>query len=636
LNEGRLKEGRLKEGRLKEERLKYEIERKFLVKIDKWGVLVRPEGHLYVQGYLNTDPEKTIRVRIADSKGYITLKGIMVGAKRLEYEYEIPAGEAKEILDNFTENHVAKIRYKFNFKGDPNAYEETYTDDEGDDHYTIGDEEYSEDDEGVDNPYGQVYRSAMVQDLLKDMYAWERRLGELNSKKKQNNGYLEDKEYMEYTQIYSHLDNVTNYLKEHFEQAIGNWIKGHADKYSWSRRFLGFKDGGYNDDFVYENLRENNYVFNFGVGREGSVDLKPCLIKKCLENDHPLFAEISREFSPYIGRVSDDDEKETQIEELTNIIEDGVDWNTALRASDFSEERVEARIQLAQKEGEDISREQALATLIAEENSPENFVEELTDLEGDSIDGLISRIEDFGNKETWNDIMDRLRIEEDDLIKCLGDLGYDKWYNNLTNSRVSGKTLDQVVQETQQSLDQLKGANTLGDKLVWIDNVVNMQHYGGRFTDYLGIDRDWIDKLKGRTYITLPDNTRVQATLDGKTNEGDLWLFDIKGKKYHINERYIDGNGKVYDRKYMIPVDEKKPEVVDDKKTTNNSSSNLQPDNINNTSNNKPDWFKPNFVDNGIKYMLSLDGQPIGFGAPGYMELSYQPQLISLYGANYT
>jgi CYTH domain-containing protein len=117
LKEGRLKEGRLKEGRLKEERLKYEIERKFLVKIDKWGVLVRPEGHLYVQGYLNTDPEKTIRVRIADSKGYITLKGIMVGAKRLEYEYEIPAGEAKEILDNFTENHVAKIRYKFNFKG---------------------------------------------------------------------------------------------------------------------------------------------------------------------------------------------------------------------------------------------------------------------------------------------------------------------------------------------------------------------------------------------------------------------------------------------------------------------------------------------------------------------------------------
>jgi CYTH domain-containing protein len=97
--------------------MKYEIERKFLVKMDKWGVLVRPEGHLYVQGYLTTEPDKTIRVRIADSKGYITLKGMTVGAKRLEYEYEIPEDDAKEILDNFTNNPVAKIRYEINFKG---------------------------------------------------------------------------------------------------------------------------------------------------------------------------------------------------------------------------------------------------------------------------------------------------------------------------------------------------------------------------------------------------------------------------------------------------------------------------------------------------------------------------------------
>ena len=97
--------------------MKYEMERKFLVKIDKWCNLVRPEGHFYVQGYLTNEPDKTIRVRIADSKGYITLKGLTVGAKRLEYEYESPADDAKEILDNFTNNPVAKIRYEINFKG---------------------------------------------------------------------------------------------------------------------------------------------------------------------------------------------------------------------------------------------------------------------------------------------------------------------------------------------------------------------------------------------------------------------------------------------------------------------------------------------------------------------------------------
>ena len=78
-----------------------EIERKFLVNYDQWEQLVKPVGEFYRQGYLLTDPQKTIRVRQTSDKGFLTIKGISVGATRAEYEYEIPFEEAKELLDQF-------------------------------------------------------------------------------------------------------------------------------------------------------------------------------------------------------------------------------------------------------------------------------------------------------------------------------------------------------------------------------------------------------------------------------------------------------------------------------------------------------------------------------------------------------
>jgi CYTH domain-containing protein len=95
--------------------MKYEIERKFLVKKDLWDALEKPEGHFYRQGYISTEPEKTIRVRVADGKAFLTFKGISVGAKRLEYEYEIPVSDANEMLDEFTSVTIAKVRYVVEF-----------------------------------------------------------------------------------------------------------------------------------------------------------------------------------------------------------------------------------------------------------------------------------------------------------------------------------------------------------------------------------------------------------------------------------------------------------------------------------------------------------------------------------------
>ena len=89
-----------------------EIERKFLVNYDQWEQLVKPVGEFYRQGYLLTDPKKTIRVRQTSDKGFLTIKGISVGATRAEYDYEIPFEEAKELLDQFAVAELSKVRYK--------------------------------------------------------------------------------------------------------------------------------------------------------------------------------------------------------------------------------------------------------------------------------------------------------------------------------------------------------------------------------------------------------------------------------------------------------------------------------------------------------------------------------------------
>ena len=89
-----------------------EIERKYLVDHDKWQQIDKPAGQLYRQGYLLTDPNKTIRVRQTLDKGFLTIKGLSIGATRPEYEYEIPFAEAKELIDNFSISELSKIRYK--------------------------------------------------------------------------------------------------------------------------------------------------------------------------------------------------------------------------------------------------------------------------------------------------------------------------------------------------------------------------------------------------------------------------------------------------------------------------------------------------------------------------------------------
>lgn len=89
-----------------------EIERKFLVDHKKWCEVEKPEGYYYRQGYLLNEGLRTIRVRVTDEQGYITLKGPTKGITRNEYEYKIPVEDGNELLDGFAATEVEKIRYR--------------------------------------------------------------------------------------------------------------------------------------------------------------------------------------------------------------------------------------------------------------------------------------------------------------------------------------------------------------------------------------------------------------------------------------------------------------------------------------------------------------------------------------------
>ncbi len=83
-----------------------EIERKYLVK-----ALPKVDGgERIVQGYLSFEP--TVRVRLKNSSGRLTIKFRAEGLKRYEYEYEIPAADAKELLNRCQGTLIEKTRYR--------------------------------------------------------------------------------------------------------------------------------------------------------------------------------------------------------------------------------------------------------------------------------------------------------------------------------------------------------------------------------------------------------------------------------------------------------------------------------------------------------------------------------------------
>ncbi len=89
-----------------------EIERKFLVKNEDYKLESTGILHI-IQGYLSRDKQRTVRVRISNGHGFITIKGKSnsSGTTRFEWEKEIPLEEAQQLLDLALPGIIEKIRY---------------------------------------------------------------------------------------------------------------------------------------------------------------------------------------------------------------------------------------------------------------------------------------------------------------------------------------------------------------------------------------------------------------------------------------------------------------------------------------------------------------------------------------------
>lgn len=88
-----------------------EIERKFLV-VGEYKTQAFAQSRI-IQGYISSARGRTVRVRIRDGKGYLTIKGASnaSGTSRYEWEKEIPLEEAEELMKLCELGIIDKTRY---------------------------------------------------------------------------------------------------------------------------------------------------------------------------------------------------------------------------------------------------------------------------------------------------------------------------------------------------------------------------------------------------------------------------------------------------------------------------------------------------------------------------------------------
>ena len=109
-----------------------EVERKFLVKSDDYKEQASKKT-LFIQAYLNTHPERTIRIRISGDMAFMTIKGKSSenGLSRFEWEKEIAVSEAKELLKLCEPGEIQKNRYLVQIENHTYEVDEFLEDNEG-------------------------------------------------------------------------------------------------------------------------------------------------------------------------------------------------------------------------------------------------------------------------------------------------------------------------------------------------------------------------------------------------------------------------------------------------------------------------------------------------------------------------
>lgn len=109
----------------------FEIERKFLVK-GPFKELASSSSHI-MQGYISSMRGRTVRVRIRDDKGYLTIKGPsdQGGLVRYEFEKEISLQDAHDLMKICEPGIIDKTRYLVPFGGHVFEVDEFYGENEG-------------------------------------------------------------------------------------------------------------------------------------------------------------------------------------------------------------------------------------------------------------------------------------------------------------------------------------------------------------------------------------------------------------------------------------------------------------------------------------------------------------------------
>ena len=126
-----------------------EIERKFLVNGD-FKSQAYAQSHI-VQGYICSARGRTVRVRIRDDRGYLTIKGASAdnGLSRYEWEKEIPQAEAEELMKLCEPGVIDKTRYLVRSGHHIFEVDEFYGDNEG---LILAEVELSAPDEAYEKP----------------------------------------------------------------------------------------------------------------------------------------------------------------------------------------------------------------------------------------------------------------------------------------------------------------------------------------------------------------------------------------------------------------------------------------------------------------------------------------------------
>lgn len=109
-----------------------EIERKFLVNSEDFKSQASHKNQI-AQGYLNSNPERTVRVRVKGESGFLTIKGKGndTGMTRFEWETEISLAEAKNLIQLCENGVIDKIRYEVEIGNHTYEVDEFFGDNEG-------------------------------------------------------------------------------------------------------------------------------------------------------------------------------------------------------------------------------------------------------------------------------------------------------------------------------------------------------------------------------------------------------------------------------------------------------------------------------------------------------------------------